>query len=393
MKGYKGVVDPLSRLHLRRSRGIPTVVLLAGPVGLGINRWERSASEQGIAVARAEDASQIDSAWINCVAGRVDLVQVASALIGRASKRPAEDIAGATIPDLEEIQRGLPPVLAASPAGRLCLGLLRRRDPSEVFNGIEPEQRMAALAGALERKDRPALLLAERRPDRVWLDRAIAALERRLAAAPEIAAAICVCGTSYAEWLEAQPQGSRRAAWVREGWVAVDGLGLPSLEQMLPPTEPPAETTALQRLVDDGIDEPLAERYAAALGAVRQRPLDAGVARSAAERFLFDRLSALPQTAGRFRLNAALPFRHGPAAAEADLLSERDKLVIEVDGAHFHLEPEQYRRDRRKDWLLQQHGYRVLRVLAEDVVDRIGEILDTVLAAVAATHAPRGPSG
>ena len=42
-----------------------------------------------------------------------------------------------------------------------------------------------------------------------------------------------------------------------------------------------------------------------------------------------------------------------------------------------------YRRDRRKDLELQKHGYLVVRVLADDVVERLEEVMDTILAAVA----------
>ena len=54
-----------------------------------------------------------------------------------------------------------------------------------------------------------------------------------------------------------------------------------------------------------------------------------------------------------------------------------------MDGGYYHLNPEQYRRDRRKDWLYQRHGYLVLRFLAEDVVDDLEAILNTILDAVA----------
>jgi very-short-patch-repair endonuclease len=40
---------------------------------------------------------------------------------------------------------------------------------------------------------------------------------------------------------------------------------------------------------------------------------------------------------------------------------------------------EAYRRDRRKDAALQEHGYFVLRFLAEDVGKRLDEVLDTIL--------------
>lgn len=61
----------------------------------------------------------------------------------------------------------------------------------------------------------------------------------------------------------------------------------------------------------------------------------------------------------------------------------RIRLVIELDGAQHLADAEAYRRDRRKDALLQQHGYLVLRFLAEDASRRLDHILDTVLAAFA----------
>jgi len=38
-----------------------------------------------------------------------------------------------------------------------------------------------------------------------------------------------------------------------------------------------------------------------------------------------------------------------------------------------------YRRDRRKDLLLQENGYVVLRFLAEDVGKHVDEVLDAIL--------------
>jgi very-short-patch-repair endonuclease len=57
--------------------------------------------------------------------------------------------------------------------------------------------------------------------------------------------------------------------------------------------------------------------------------------------------------------------------------------VIEIDGYFHFQDAESYRRDRRKDMELQKHGYLVVRVLAEDVVCRLEETLDIILAAVA----------
>ena len=50
-----------------------------------------------------------------------------------------------------------------------------------------------------------------------------------------------------------------------------------------------------------------------------------------------------------------------------DLLCAEARVVIELDGAQHLSDAEAYRRDRRKDTLLQENGYFVLRFLAEDV--------------------------
>ena len=99
--------------------------------------------------------------------------------------------------------------------------------------------------------------------------------------------------------------------------------------------------------------------------------------------FLFFFLDGLPRTKGLFTLNGKLDIPFGPnPQMEVDLLSVTRRIAIEIDGA-FHFETdENYRRDRRKDFLLQRHGYLVIRFLAEDVTRRIGDVLETVFAAL-----------
>jgi very-short-patch-repair endonuclease len=50
-----------------------------------------------------------------------------------------------------------------------------------------------------------------------------------------------------------------------------------------------------------------------------------------------------------------------------------------VDGGQHLADPQAYRRDRRKDQLLQENGYFVLRFLAEDVGKNFAEVLDAIL--------------
>jgi hypothetical protein len=127
-----------------------------------------------------------------------------------------------------------------------------------------------------------------------------------------------------------------------------------------------------------------ASRALEELGVALTDPSEANRARSAAERFLYERLESLPETTGLFRVNPVLNFRFGPGrVVEVDLAALSLHLVVEVDGYYHFQDPASYRRDRRKDFELQRHGYLVVRVLAEDVVRRLEEVLDTILAAVA----------
>ncbi len=122
-------------------------------------------------------------------------------------------------------------------------------------------------------------------------------------------------------------------------------------------------TDRLAAMVDEGlVDVP--ERVSPAPSAP-DLPLDA---RSAAEAAMFEALEATPATAGRFKLNEYLSVRFGGVACEVDLLARADGIAIEIDGIHHFADLSRYRRDRRKDLLMQTQGLIVIRVLAEDVL-------------------------
>jgi very-short-patch-repair endonuclease len=91
-------------------------------------------------------------------------------------------------------------------------------------------------------------------------------------------------------------------------------------------------------------------------------------------------LETLPETKGRFHLNVPVPIAFdGQSQMEVDFLNEPLRIVVELDGSQHFSDPEAYRRDRRKDLLLQQNGYLILRFLAEDVGRHLDSVLDSVL--------------
>lgn len=137
--------------------------------------------------------------------------------------------------------------------------------------------------------------------------------------------------------------------------------------------------SSVRRLVRDGVDDPLANLF---VHAARPFAPDAeGIhrARSASEAFFYHRLETLPDTAGLFRLNVQLPIPFDSRGhMEVDFLCAEARIAIELDGGQHLADPEAYRRDRRKDILLQENGYFVLRFLAEDVGKHLDAILDTI---------------
>jgi very-short-patch-repair endonuclease len=170
--------------------------------------------------------------------------------------------------------------------------------------------------------------------------------------------------------------------------VLLPGSAIPDWPVEVPlPVDPQWKSdyaATVRRLVRDGVDAPLAKLFVHV--ARKFRPDAEGVARarSATEAFLYRRLQSLPETSGRFELNVELPIPFdGWGNMEVDLLDAKTRLVIELDGGQHLSNADAYRRDRRKDALLQEHGYFVLRFLAEDVGKRLDDVLDGIHRAMA----------
>ena len=135
----------------------------------------------------------------------------------------------------------------------------------------------------------------------------------------------------------------------------------------------------------DGVDAPLASLFVHAAREVSADAHGADRARSATEAFLYRRLESLPETRGRFTVNESLSIAFdGMARLEVDLLCNDARVAVELDGAQHLADPAAYRRDRRKDRLLQESGYLVLRFLAEDVGKELDTVLDDILRALTA---------
>jgi superfamily II DNA or RNA helicase/very-short-patch-repair endonuclease len=150
---------------------------------------------------------------------------------------------------------------------------------------------------------------------------------------------------------------------------------------------------SVRRLVRDGVDTPLANLFVHAARAASPDAEGADRARSATEAFFYQRLETLAETKGRFRLNVALPIAFdGFGTLEVDLLCADARLAVELDGNQHLADQDAYRRDRRKDQLLQEGGYTILRFLAEDVGKELDLVLDAILRALSHRQAMQSPT-
>ena len=175
---------------------------------------------------------------------------------------------------------------------------------------------------------------------------------------------------------EAEGYAVERPGGAVPGWPA--DVSLPANERWKQRFQ-----ASVSRLARDGIEADTAGLFFQLADAVATDDPDAHRVRSASEAFLLRRLQDTPGARDRFRANAQLPIPFGDHGMEVDFLDEDARLVIELDGPQHLANADAYRRDRRKDALLQEHGYLVLRFLAEDLGTRFCDVLDDILRAIA----------
>lgn len=320
---------------------MPTLSLLAGPVTLGTRAFAGWAAAQGRPVVIATNAAEAATVFLRAldVAGHV-AEQLEPGLAARlARKTPLERALRADAMPALVVGRGVAAAAAVAPGSRPCL--LFSRAPSDLPGD--------------------------------WLRGAAPVAETLIGDLPDQTVALA-CEVDRAD-LDRWPE-SRSRALLREGLIPVDTVPAEGIAAALAESGATVPPETIERLARDGADEELVELL---VGAAQTSQADA---RSAAEAFLRARLDSLEETAGQFRANAGAGFRFGPGEAEVDLLAERLGVAIEIDGYHHFKDADAYRRDRRKDAELQLHGYVVLRFLADDVVRRLEDILETVLAVV-----------
>lgn len=162
-------------------------------------------------------------------------------------------------------------------------------------------------------------------------------------------------------------RGTRVEALLRQGIVV-----------LRPPSPCEPKTSDSVMTTDEGRRGAAIERTRVGLAVNPESPELRERARSLAERRLYDALQARETTRGRFELNTETAFRFGSRHCEIDLCDPVARIAVEVDGYHHFTSHDAYRRDRRKDVLLQREGFVVLRFLDCDVFDRLEFVLQAI---------------
>ena len=138
---------------------------------------------------------------------------------------------------------------------------------------------------------------------------------------------------------------------------------------------------SVRRLCRDGVDEALADLF---VHATLQFELGEHIvggpeAPAAVLKFLYERLESCAETKGRFQMGVRLPIPCGANPyLEVGLLDSKGKIVVMLDSSSSIPGVEFYRSTRREDVLLQKNGYRVLRLLVEDVCTDLDAALDDI---------------
>ena len=374
----------------RRALRVPTVSTLVGPPGLGSRAWREWAARPVVATTACR-LGEVVNAW-SAAALAADLPAAAARWLRRETAATFE-LAAATRHDLDELRRGChgessDPTVAV--AFRLLHAAAAGRElrADELAAAVaDPAQSVAGVCGLEPDAAWPTLLLTPAEDD---FAQAARSLERLAVAAPRLPVGVCVAAGVFARFAA---DSSRALALAREGAVAVPEVTATQVSDRLRAAgaDPEPLEDAVRWATGRGLAPAGADALVEAVTAPRPVAPDAPGFRSAAERYLFELLESTPATAGLFRPNQALPFKHGTKPGEADLLAAEFKLAVEFDGAYFHLNEGSYRRDRRKDYSYHRHGYLALRFLAEDVVEMSQPILETILDALAHRRAAKSP--
>ena len=398
----EAVAAALDRHDQRRQANVPTISVLVGPVVASQRLflpWAESRSGPVVNIRLEQpNPRAVVVRWVDELVKNCDLADAAIQWLAQRLNRNAQVLERSLrLMTLHELEKFLESCLSLGSGtvveivGRRLIECMatgtgpRAPDFADSLDwSLEGHGRpwirlYGALGELVDRDCLPVVVVSLTEPNLTGLE-AIARLLANLATTqPRTGLALMVDPALFDSFIALAP-ASRAKALLLESIVTLSRERLSVTVGPVLSSHPATESTSTR-------DDLMAQSPESGIGDLDALQLfsdDDDEARSAAERFLFERLESAADTTGLFELNATLNFHFGSSRwIEVDLTARSLKLAIEVDGYHHFHDPEAFRRDRRKDLELQKHGNLVMRVLAEDVVERLEEVMDTVVTAVA----------
>ncbi|MCY0997728.1 DUF559 domain-containing protein [Myxococcus sp. MISCRS1] len=388
------LLDSLDRHARRRAEGIPTLSALVGDPERALRLWTEWLHRSGLkaAFAQSEDLRSTVAAWATQLARERNLFRDAESYVvfsQRAISSRELHFEGKTQHDRRVLFERLEPPHAEPVTWALCRQLLEAPEPAppgtlpnEVREAIshDPLRVLHALLLIIPEGRAPALHLALSPSD----PRSLRTATAICSAAPLLHVA-CVLPPDALEGTRGR-KDSHALAMMREGLLELPDPVAVTSEQGAPVGEPASPRRASSKKKapasqpEPHVAPPLLERFREnAEAMVAEREKSEARARSKMEHFFYhDILQVHPATKDVFTLNAKVELGEGKRPLEVDLLSRELRLAVEIDGQHHFLDPERFRRDRRKDLALQRIGYWVARFLYEDLHPHCEDILKTL---------------
>ncbi|WP_439342039.1 endonuclease domain-containing protein [Vacuolonema iberomarrocanum] len=394
------VAAKLALHQSQRCQSIPTLSVLMGKAITVRQTWAQwlNKAHRQTTVCVYKSRVSLSKAWLSTVVQHYDLRSLVIQRIATRVNQPVDRLADwfAHTSDYQ-IQLFWQQVSPLSDEARVLRSLLDTLSPAQTpdqqakdasARWLQQENpstafvNLAVIARLLPPRSMPGLLVLLPDNDGAVASTALTALTQLVEVVPILPIALGLTAAQGKHLLDQFPE-SRAKAILRSGLIEV----------LTPEPESLMQWLGDRGMQDEHHLQPIlrvAEQYgtttelmetAVALVVSTSQPDSAEadiVYRSQAERFLFQILEAKPTTVGRFQVNARLDINFGDRRMEVDFLDAEAKIVIELDG-HYHFKSlDNYRRDRRKDRILQQQGFMVLRFLSEDVVKDLEGILDAV---------------
>lgn len=397
-------LSDLFHQHYRRQQNIPTLSIMVGKTGISYSHWKQFAEKIENHPIRLDHFNweTIINKWLQQFPNSSTLYDASLRYLAQKSERTVEEIRnqiqGKSIQEKEIVIQSIFNGDENTPAELVSRFYLLNNPElktpdfdvltlKQLFgNRHDSWETILSVIYHLEPSWTPAIFFAikEKNNSTIYFMEIANNLLKILDLIPSLSIALAVRKEDYHKTIAEMPE-SRTKALCQESVIYVQPLSDVQIKDRLKEkgmVVTPDVEARLNNLANIGVSEDAVDRYVEAAQSYSKKTsksFQSGEARSHAEAFLFACLETMEESTGRFVLNQPLNLTsNSNEKLEIDLLSPSDKIAIEIDGYYHFQDIEQYRRDRQKDFLLQKHGYFVLRFHAEDVMTRLESILSTI---------------